>query len=108
MSQIVAVARFKVRDGAQAEAEAVFERLVSASHDDQGCVTYAMHRVKDDPTGYVLIERWESQADVDAHLGQPHMAEIGGELGGVLAGPVDLVFLEPLPFGDPAKGVLGR
>ena len=106
MSQIVAVARFKVRDGAQAEAEAVFEQLISTSHGDDGCITYAMHKVKGDPTAYVLIERWADQASVDAHLKQPHMAEIGGKLGSVLDGPVDLAFLEPLPYGDAAKGAL--
>ena len=106
MSNLVAVVKFKVKDGAQAEAEQVFEQLVTASHGHDGCITYAMHKAKGDPTTYVLVERWESKEKADAHLQQPEMAEVGGKFGGFLDGAPDLLFLEPLPFGDAAKGTL--
>lgn len=39
-----------------------------ASRAEQGCIEYVMAADPLDPGRVVLFERWESQADLDAHL----------------------------------------
>jgi quinol monooxygenase YgiN len=107
MSNLLAMVKLKVQEGSQAEAEAVFEELIKLSHGHDGCLTYAMHKANDDPTTYVLVERWESTDKANAHLNLPGVAELEGKFDGFLAGAPEVLILEPLVFGDPAKGALG-
>ena len=69
-------------------------------------ISYALHRDNSDPDSMVLIERWRSQDDLDAHFTQPHMAEMGSLAAELLAEPPRIIFCSALPAGDPVKGVL--
>lgn len=106
MSNVVVVATLRVREGAEEEGMAVLRELVERSHPEEGCLAYAVHRAADDPRTVVLVERWASRAALDAHFQQPHVAEAGARSAEVLDGQPTILFLEPVPVGDPAKGVL--
>lgn len=80
--------------------------MIEGTHGEEGCLTYALHRDKADPNRFVIVERWRSQEDLDAHFSQPHMAVMAG-LADSLAGPPAVVFCEPLPHGEPAKNFAG-
>ena len=45
-----------------------------ASRDEHGCIEYVIAADPADPGRAVLFERWESQADLDAHLARPRQA----------------------------------
>ena len=101
-SQVVVVATVQVLPG---HADGLLERfgeVIDGTHGEEGCLTYALHRDKADANRFVIVERWRSQADLDAHFGQPHMAAMAG-IADSLAGPPEVVFCEPIPHGDPAK-----
>ncbi len=106
MSNVVVVATLRVREGAEEEGMAVLRELVERSQPEEGCLGYAVHRAADDPRTVVLVERWASRAALDAHFQQPHVAEAGARSAEVLDGQPTILFLEPVPVGDPAKGVL--
>ena len=42
----------------------------------------------------------------DAQHGSPALQKLSADLNGKLAAPLDVVVLEPVPGGDPAKGQL--
>ncbi len=109
MSDVVGVGHVRAAQGRADEVVAALEACLVATHEEEGCLTYALHRDASDPHHLVLIERWRSQADLDAHMTQPHVAELSGVLRapGLLAAPTDLSFLTPLGLGTPAKGSLG-
>ncbi len=44
------------------------------SRTEQGCIEYVIAADPVDPGRAVLFERWESQADLDAHLARPRPA----------------------------------
>lgn len=79
---------------------------IEETHKEEGCLSYALHRDTGNPNKLVMVERWRSQEDLDAHGKTPHIAALFGALAGKLAGAPVLVFTTPEPVGDPAKGIL--
>jgi quinol monooxygenase YgiN len=104
--EVVVVATMRVLPGHVDRLVERFGEIVAATHREEGCLTYSLHRDRSDPLRFVLIERWRSQEDLDAHFQQPHMQAVAGLADG-LAGPPEVILCGPVPQGDPAKR-LGR
>jgi quinol monooxygenase YgiN len=106
MSEIVVVATFTIKEGLMDQAIAGFETVIAATHNEPGCVTYALHRDNANPARLVMIERWESQDALNAHIQAPHMAKLGEFAAEMLAEPPMIAFCSPLGMGQPAKASL--
>ncbi len=84
------VARIKVKDGHQADFEAVAGKLVAAVRaNEPGCLLYALNRT-DDPLVYVFMERYRDDDAVKAHRGSEHFRTLGREMGAHMDGPPDV------------------
>jgi quinol monooxygenase YgiN len=105
-AQVVVVATIEVKAGSEDAAQAFLETAVTQTHEEEGCVTYALHRDRERPTRFVMVERWASAEALDEHAKKPHMAELFGALGGLVVAPPEIIRTEPVPLGDAAKGVL--
>jgi len=103
MPEVIIIATVTPKPGAEAEVEEAFSALLAPSHAERGCELYALHRVAERPGQLVFIERWSSQADLDAHAASSHLAACGAACEDKLVGPVEIVYLEPVSGGDPAK-----
>ena len=78
--------QIQIQPGKNEEFEAAAAAGIQAvKATDKGCEMYDLFRSVDDPTRYVMVESWASQADLDAHGKSPAMAEMG-KIGGFLAG----------------------
>jgi quinol monooxygenase YgiN len=107
MAEVVVVVQFRAAPGRAGEAEAAFAEVVPATHAEEGCVVFAVHRVAGDPDRFVLVERWASREALDAHLATPHLAAFRARGADIWAEPPQLtVAAGTLPVGDPAKGSL--
>lgn len=73
MGKVVVVGTARVKEGEEGRMLEVLSQLAAASHEEEGCITYAVHVAKDDPCRFVLIERWTSQEALDEHLTLPHV-----------------------------------
>ena len=107
MAETVVVAVFTAKEGQE---DALIEGLrptIEQTHDEEGCLSYALHRDKQNPSRFALVETWRSQADLDEHLQKPYVAALGAIAGDLLAEPPQISFTEPIPIGDAAKGALG-
>lgn len=100
--EVVVVATVQVLPGHAEELIERFGEVIEGTHGEEGCLTYGLSRDKTDENRFLIVERWRSQTDLDAHFGRPHMAAMGG-LADSLAGPPEVIFSTPLPHGDPAK-----
>jgi quinol monooxygenase YgiN len=78
------------------------EEKVHASED--GCRLYALHEGADGRL--VMIEKYDDQAAIDAHLKGDGLAALSAALKGKLAAPMDVQLLTPHPAGSPGKGAL--
>ena len=108
MAEVVGVVDVLASEGRGAEVLAAFESCLTQTHQEEGCLTYALHRDNDNPDHIVLVERWRSQADLDEHMQKPYVADLFTAAGtpGLLAEAPRLTFASPRPLGDPTKGSL--
>ena len=109
MSEIVGVVHVRAAEGRADEVVAAFTTCIEKTHEEEGCLAYALHRDTADPNHFVLVERWRSQEDLDAHMTQPYVADLFAAAGapGVLAAAPELALLAPMGVGTAAKGSLG-
>jgi quinol monooxygenase YgiN len=78
------------------EAAPALAELAAASRGDQGCLGYEVYRSATAPGVFVTVEEWVGQADLDAHMTQPHVAKAFEVAGPLLAGEVVIHALQPL------------
>ncbi|MDU1889450.1 MAG: putative quinol monooxygenase [Dysgonomonas sp.] len=50
----------------------IFEALVEGSQQEDGCIYYNLHQDINDPTKFVMLEEWKSQAAIDFHNNTEH------------------------------------
>jgi quinol monooxygenase YgiN len=48
-------------------------KAVAETLKEKGCLSYAGHTAVQDPNTYVVVERWETRDDLNAHGRAPHM-----------------------------------
>jgi quinol monooxygenase YgiN len=106
MSEVVVVATFHARPGKADEVEAELQDAIVSTHEEPGCIRYALHRSLDGGDVVMFIERWKSREALVEHGQKPYITRIGDALADLTTGPVELHFLEARPGGDPIKGVL--
>jgi quinol monooxygenase YgiN len=88
------------------QVDAVREALLAAVpkvHAEPGCELYALHEGKG---RFVMVERWESPEALKVHGTAEALTTLGGQLDGLLDGPLDVRRLTAVPAGDAAKGAV--
>ena len=46
---------------------------IAETHKEKGCLSYEGHVSVNNPNLYVVVERWETRDDLNAHARAPHM-----------------------------------
>ncbi|MEB0140956.1 MULTISPECIES: putative quinol monooxygenase [unclassified Undibacterium] len=72
---------------------AAFAAIAPLVRAEAGCLQYDLHEVNGKPEQFVLIERWSSQAALDAHDIAPHMLAAAAGNRRFRSGPVQLIAL---------------
>jgi len=106
MSEVTVVVLFAAKPGRGDEAEAAVREVAGPTHAEAGCILYAAHRVTGDPDRLVLIERWADRAALDQHLAAPHLLAFREGSADIWAAPPEVIRVEPVAAGQPAKGSL--
>lgn len=101
---IVVTAVFTPKDGAHGQVVAALEPAIAEVHKEPGCLLYAIH---DAPNGQiVMIEKWETAELLDAHGDGDAVKRLNASLEGLLAEPVEVTRLVPIPVGTAEQGAL--
>lgn len=58
------------------EVKSILVGLIEPTRQEDGCILYELLQNSDDPTDFVLVEEWESEAALKAHLASPHMVNM--------------------------------
>lgn len=81
-----------------------FEETIARVHaEDSGCELYALHGAGE---RLVMIEKWASAEELDAHGRGAPLADLRLALKGKLANRMEVLTLTPRPAGTPDQGVL--
>ena len=95
------IATISLKPGTRSEFLKVFNANVPAVLEEKGCVVYVptvdadakLDAQSKDENAVVVIERWETLADLHAHLEAPHMVEFRKNAGDMIVG-MDLKVLQ--------------
>jgi len=99
----IVVARVYPKPGRLQEVIGVYAPIVPFVHQEPGCELFALHT--DGETVFV-VEKWATPADLHAHAAGPAYAQIRAGISGLVEHAADVWVLDPLPFGDAAKGTI--
>ncbi len=70
---IYVVATTKVKPESREAYIAGAKECIAATQEEKGCLSYDSHTSINDPDTFVVVERWETRDDLNAHGRSPHM-----------------------------------
>jgi len=101
---VVVTAIFHPVEGRTAELIDALRATIPGVHEEQGCRLYAIHDAADGTI--TMIEKWDSQDDLDAHAGSPATKALQQAVDGLIARPTTVTTMTPLPAGTAEQGEL--
>jgi quinol monooxygenase YgiN len=101
---VVVTAYFRPAPGEHDRVVEALRPAIAAIHEEPGCTLYAIH---DAPDGtIVMIEKWASVRELDEHGAGAAVQALNASLEGLLASPVEVTRLVPMPAGTEQQGQL--
>ena len=86
MPDLPVAAVLVAKTGQEGTVRAALTALVAPTRVEEGCLAYELYESGAAPGTFVTVERWRSQADLDAHLQTPHVQAALGAAGDALDG----------------------
>jgi quinol monooxygenase YgiN len=90
--------RVQVKEGVEKQFEAAFAKAITATRKERGNLAYDLNRDTQNPSHYLVYERWKDLAALEAHLKTPHIKALFAELPKVTDGAPESQIL--LPAGE--------
>ncbi|HEV8064378.1 MAG TPA: putative quinol monooxygenase [Acidimicrobiales bacterium] len=87
---IVIAGRVKIREDAKQGAIEQGAQMAATSRGEAGCLDYRFGFDVEDPSVVIILEHWESEEALSAHMAAPHFQAFTGFIVGVVDGPVNL------------------
>ncbi|MFO8048819.1 MAG: putative quinol monooxygenase [Desulfosudaceae bacterium] len=87
---MVVVARLKIQQGKEAEAEAVLTDLVSRVKEEPDTLVYVLHRNQNNPGEFLFYEKYKDAEALMAHSTTDHFNKAFESLGPLLAEKPDI------------------
>ncbi|MDR1571574.1 MAG: antibiotic biosynthesis monooxygenase [Clostridiales Family XIII bacterium] len=81
------VARERLQSGKKDAALEIFREMVELTRKEKGCIAYSLHESAEDPDVIAMIEAWESQEALKAHLESEHFKRLIPQVGALVAEP---------------------
>ena len=100
---VVVVATITPLPGRTDEVVAAFAETIPLVHAEDGCELYALHQAED---RLIMVEKWASREALATHSKGAALAAMNPKLAGKVAGRSEVIVLDAVPAGDPAKGAL--
>lgn len=88
---IVVTGYITINPDMRAEVEAAVATLVPLTLAEEGCAQYSYAADLLDPNRINIIEQWETDEAMTAHMGTTHLADFMGVMGTCIGGPLEIV-----------------
>ena|SRR5258706_530699 len=106
MTEITVVARAMAKKGKEKELEKALREVVGPTHQEKGCLRYVIHQGIENPSNFLVVERWASQADHLSHLQSSHVQELFQKVPPLVEGAPEILSYQLLTEGDKNKGFI--
>jgi len=83
-------ARITAVKGKENDLKNVLVKLIEPTRQEQGCISYELLHNNSDATDFIFIEKWKSEADLEAHMQSNHFQEAAGKLTDLIATDPDI------------------
>ena len=93
---MIVVAKLKAKKGEEEKMEAALRDMVAKVAQEQGTLTYTLHRAQNDPNVFLFYEKYEDGAALKAHSSTPYFKELFGELKSLLDGAPEIEMYDEL------------
>jgi len=80
--------------GKERDLEQALHQVVQPSRQEEGCISYRLHRDLQDPARFILYEIWRSAQEHEMQFQKPYMNELLSQLDELLAEPVQVFLAE--------------
>ena len=100
---VVVVATIKPLPEYREDVIAAFTAIIPQVHDEDGCELYTLNA---DADRLIMVEKWASREALATHSKGAALAALNPTVAGKVAAPPEIIVLDPVPAGDPAKGQL--
>ncbi|HEY8911693.1 antibiotic biosynthesis monooxygenase family protein [Lacisediminihabitans sp.] len=100
---VIVVATLTPAPGRTQDVLDAFGAVSPLVHEEPGCELYAAHT---DGNLVIMVERWRSREDLDAHAAGAALVELNRLNEGALAAETVVHVLRNVPMGDPVKGTI--
>jgi quinol monooxygenase YgiN len=78
---------FKVKEGADKEFAEAFKSCLAGTRKESGCLAYFLNQDAEDPTTFVVFERFKKITALEDHAKSAHVADLLKKIGPLLDGP---------------------
>ena len=86
----------KAKMGKEKDLEEAFAPCLTATKKEAGCVAYELNRDPDEPTTYIMFEKFKNLAALEEHLKQDHTKKLLKEIESLTDGEIKAkVYLVP-------------
>lgn len=89
-SSVYVVARLIALPEKTESLKALLVGLISPTRTEKGCLSYELWQNQSDPNDFTFVERWESVANLEAHLSSQHIQDAIAQLDGLVATEPDI------------------
>ena len=93
---MIVVAKLKAKTGEEAKMEEALRAMVAKVAQEQGTLTYTLHRAQQDPSVFLFYEKYEDAAAFKAHSSTPYFKELFGALQSLLEGAPEIEMYDEL------------
>jgi len=85
---VIVHAYIEIKKGKTKEFAVVLDKCVVNTRKEAGCLSYVPYTDLADDHKFIIVEEWESQAALDAHMLTPHFVQLVEDLGDLVAAPL--------------------
>lgn len=93
---LTVLAFIRVKDGADKKLESSFAKARIPTLKEAGVISYELNRKPKGGNRFMVYERWENLAALDAHLRMPYIATLRDEFNGLIEGTPEFQVLIPV------------
>jgi len=87
---MIVVAKLKAKSGKDEEIEKILTDMVGKVGQEEGTLTYTLHRSRKDPTVFLFYEKYKDKDALSFHSSTPYFKEMFGAIGPLLDGDPEI------------------
>ena len=93
---MIVVAKLKAKKGEETRMEEALRGMVGKVAQEQGTLTYTLHRAQKDPSVFLFYEKYVDEAALKAHSSTPYFKELFDALQPLLDGAPEIEMYDEL------------